>query len=535
MKKLPTFWLLLSISIAPLPLSKTNIDSQFREIDPSNLIEQHQKIVRPFKNLRNRLPSGKQPPQRPPISVRITPQDALCTAEKEYCKERKITVQHTLAQLACPISEKSTLTIAVCFSGGGFRSMFLSLGFLQGLEEAGLLDAVTYVASLSGSTWAVGSWIASGYTLSQQQQIFSSLFGHGLRPLKNPQDLATLATEMLHKALAGQFLSSIDIYGALLAHNLLTSLDKQKITISLSQAHQKLHPSCYPFPIYTAIMTNTQPYEWMEITPYEVGSSFLQAYIPTDAYGSFFTTGIATQGCAPLSLGYFFGIFGSAYAVSLQDIIHFSGENIASIKNMIPLSLYQILADSIKKLLGSSYHGARFLPSTLPNFTYHLSHSPLSSQRYLTLVDAGIDFNLPIPPLLRPGRNIDLIIIFDSSSEIDTYPALPLAQQYALRKNLSFPPITTAPSHPGLTIFGNPQQKCSGPVIAYLPRKCTTDNIKDDLSFDLETCIEKEWCHTLNFCYSAAQIEKLCGLARRAAKTHTPPLVALIKEIAKLK
>ncbi len=44
---------------------------------------------------------------------------------------------------------------AVCFSGGGTRSMAATVGQLRGLAACGLLDRVGYLSCVSGSAWAV--------------------------------------------------------------------------------------------------------------------------------------------------------------------------------------------------------------------------------------------------------------------------------------------------------------------------------------------------------------------------------------------
>ena len=44
---------------------------------------------------------------------------------------------------------------AVCFSGGGTRSMVAAIGQLRGLAAMGMLDRVGYVSCVSGSAWAV--------------------------------------------------------------------------------------------------------------------------------------------------------------------------------------------------------------------------------------------------------------------------------------------------------------------------------------------------------------------------------------------
>jgi len=66
-------------------------------------------------------------------------------------------------------------------------------------------------------------------------------------------------------------------------------------------------------------------------------------------------------------------------------------------------------------------------PSCFPNPIYKLPNpepeAELFSQRKnIYLNDAGMDNNLPLYPLLRPGRNIDVILAFDSSADIESVP-----------------------------------------------------------------------------------------------------------------
>ena len=45
--------------------------------------------------------------------------------------------------------------IGVALSGGGWRALASSAAFLDALSEAGLLDAVTYTAGVSGGGWCL--------------------------------------------------------------------------------------------------------------------------------------------------------------------------------------------------------------------------------------------------------------------------------------------------------------------------------------------------------------------------------------------
>lgn len=53
----------------------------------------------------------------------------------------------------CPSSNAQAPVIAVLGSGWGLWAHIACLGVLSEMKELGLLDAVTYLAGVSGSTW----------------------------------------------------------------------------------------------------------------------------------------------------------------------------------------------------------------------------------------------------------------------------------------------------------------------------------------------------------------------------------------------
>uniref|UniRef100_A0A8D2GNM6 PLA2c domain-containing protein n=1 Tax=Urocitellus parryii TaxID=9999 RepID=A0A8D2GNM6_UROPR len=58
------------------------------------------------------------------------------------------------------IQAEQAPVIAVLCSGGGLRAHIACLGVLSELRRHGLLDVVTYLAGVSGSTWAMSSFYA---------------------------------------------------------------------------------------------------------------------------------------------------------------------------------------------------------------------------------------------------------------------------------------------------------------------------------------------------------------------------------------
>lgn len=68
------------------------------------------------------------------------------------------------------------------------------------------------------------------------------------------------------------------------------------------------------------------------------------------------------------------------------------------------------------------------LPPTCPESIHNASH--------LRLMDAGMSNNLPIYPLLRPGRDIDIIVAFDASADVASDNWLKVAEGYARQRKI---------------------------------------------------------------------------------------------------
>lgn len=85
------------------------------------------------------------------------------------------TQDHFIEGLLPPFNQRAET--GVCFSGGGSRSMALSIGQLRGLSQLGLLDKVRYTSSVSGGSWAATVFSYQG-TIHDQ----TALIGPPLAP-----------------------------------------------------------------------------------------------------------------------------------------------------------------------------------------------------------------------------------------------------------------------------------------------------------------------------------------------------------------
>jgi len=446
---------------------------------------------------------------------------SLSSEEKDYISKRKNIVKNAIEHLIGEkISDKQVPCIAVCCSGGGYRAMVATTGNLIGLDEVGLLDAITYAVGLSGSTWAISGWFTSGLPITAYRDQLSKRIDKDL--FHGDIDSTQIATALLKKKVFGQPISIVDIYGALLGQKILKGLDDStdpNNTFLINQT-SRIADGTWPLPIYTAVIapdSRRDPYEWIEFTPYEVGSEYLRTYVPSWAAGQHFVNGRSTQKAPPQSLGYFMGIWGSAISANFSEM----------------LTEYESkLSMTVRALLrGAMAYGTigetRILPAHLWNFTYHMKDKPLQQKEKLAIVDAGVDFNNPLPPLLRSERNVDIIIVFDQSAKIDA-SNLKKAAEYFKKRGVEFASIDYSIAPRTISIHTTPAGKA--PVILYMPRVGNDANHPD---YEAITKKIDKWAFTdtSNFAYTPEQVVMLSERTKDNVIRSKEAIIKVIKEV----
>ncbi|KAG8167124.1 hypothetical protein KVR01_002813 [Diaporthe batatas] len=430
---------------------------------------------------------GINPEIRYSAKVRVS--NDLCDEEKEYLARRKKIVTVALAKYLGldenEIHEDDVPTIAVCGSGGGLRALVAGIGSMIATGEDGLFDCVTYTSGVSGSCWL--------------QALFHSTFAQGSLPLVLEHLKARLGVHIAYPPVAFSSLASaptnryllsglveklrgdpnadfglVDIYGILLAARLLVprgELGVDARDFKLSNQRQNIKFGQNPFPIYTAVrheIPNASAaadgtghptekekeeaakeawFQWFEITPYEAFCEEFAAGIPTWALGRKFANGRDVppeegfhlpEARMPLLLG----IFGSAFCATLS---HYYREVRPLVRSLTGFSTIDEMVTGHNDDL-SKVHPID--PAMLPNFTYGMegqlprtTPTSIYKNEYLQLMDAGMSNNLPIYPLLRPGRNVDILIAFDASADVKTDNWLSVADGYARQRGIKGWPI----------------------------------------------------------------------------------------------
>ncbi|XP_078128687.1 cytosolic phospholipase A2 zeta isoform X2 [Sander vitreus] len=380
--------------------------------------------------------------------------------EKAYLKKRKVVVAQALQKmlgLASPPETKKVPTVAVVASGGGARAMVGLLGGLRGLKDIGVLDAVSYITGVSGSTWAMSTlyqeanWsqdIDSIISATKKQMTKSTLSAFSLEKLQYYRE------EMAEKEKDGYIVSLIDTVGLIFEHLVFG----KKNTSTLSAQQRAVKDGQNPLPIYTAVNMKNElkgcesEAEWCEFTPYEVGIPKYGAFVQTEDFGSQFFIGHIIKKLPEVRIPYLMGIWSSVLSINITQLwSHITGskpswspwlgpdvsrtdvdtEASALDTHVIkPITDFtRIVTDFLKNrpVIAEMYNFMRglFLHCNYnkhSNFVAWKDAHPDAFPNQLTpsdstlgLVDAGHAINIGFVPVLRPERDVDVIITLNYS------------------------------------------------------------------------------------------------------------------------
>jgi phospholipase A2 len=458
----------------------------------------------------------------------------LCQQERAYLAQRAPKTGKALSTFVGKefVVNGKVPTIALCCSGGGYRAMLATAGYLAGLESIGLLDATTYMVGLSGSTWAINYWTITGGTAQAMRNQLIKKAAKNIKKLSK-SDLQRLVNMLLVKWAYSQEITLVDLYGGLLANILCEDFGDARQRVYLSKQAERIAKGDWIFPISTAVSGKQEENrKWYEYTPYEIGGAWLKHYVPTWAYGRGFDKGESKDFAPEQSLGYLCGTYGSAFAVTLgraveeQTGIHLDWVFDGVAQDLRKAHIPEVAVTFMRKIL-QQITSVRVSSSRVFNFTKNMQTSSLSTLEKLSFVDAGLDFNLPYPPISgeRPERRADIILFLDSSATVKGAPELRKAQEDARKRGLPFPAIQYEGIETYAVSIFKDENNAAVPLVIYVP--CVNDKrlvkafandarLKDLVDriadFDVNACIQKSFCNTFNFDYNEQQALQLSSL-----------------------
>lgn len=292
---------------------------------------------------------------------RTNAQDALSESEKKSVTQIKETILKGIKE-----SEQKQLThyvpktldladikaemipnVAFAPSGGGYRAALATLGLKKALNDNNVDPLFLYQAGLSGSTWyfskllhmAQNDWAhkgKSGHRLLDQS--FYRKLGNDirLRPQYNSEitnflsfpnfekehgQLLAFFAPMLVRWAFLQDLTLVDLMGAGLWYNLFR--DVYPFDLKLSGFQDLMKSGQVPFTLMTAVTKtpamDENDYLWFEFSPFEIGATIFDRFVPTQSFGRFFYKGHSITTSPELTLPFFMGMWGSAMSAGILD------------------------------------------------------------------------------------------------------------------------------------------------------------------------------------------------------------------------
>ncbi|KAI8963852.1 FabD/lysophospholipase-like protein [Daldinia sp. FL1419] len=424
-------------------------------------------------------------------SAKVRVSDELCDQEKEYLSRRKKIATAALARYLGldekDINPDDVPTIAMCGSGGGLRALVAGTGSLLATQEDGLFDCITYTSGVSGSCWMQALYHSSLANCQFDRVVDHLKARLGVHIAYPPAAFSSVTSSPTNKLLLSSLVEKltgdpkanfglVDVYGILLAARLLVpkgELGVNERDFKLSNQREYIKYGQNPMPIYTAVRHEIPDivgkvskssiagsdqakelakqeawFQWFELTPYEFFCEEFNAGIPTWALGRRFNNGrdVPPEGndfhLPELRMPIMMGIFGSAFCATLS---HYYREIRPLVRRLTGFATVDEMIYGYNEDLEKVHP---IDPAQIPNFTYNMegklrftTPTTIYNNEYIQLMDAGMSNNLPIYPLLRPGRDVDIIVAFDASADVKTDNWLSVADGYARQRGVKGWPV----------------------------------------------------------------------------------------------
>uniref|UniRef100_A0A671MTI6 Phospholipase A2, group IVF, tandem duplicate 2 n=1 Tax=Sinocyclocheilus anshuiensis TaxID=1608454 RepID=A0A671MTI6_9TELE len=348
-------------------------------------------------------------------------------------KRRKVVsqaLQKALNLSSTDVTVQVPLVAVVC-SGGGTRAMTGTFGGLRALQKLQLLDTVSYITGISGSTWTMASlygdanWPNNDLNVvleSVKKEISKSVFS-----IFSIEQLRHYKEKMEEREKEGHQVSLVDMWG--LAIEYLIQGKKEMGTLSDQQ--MALSKGQNPLPIYTALNMRN---EWCEFTPYEVGFTKYGAFILAQNFGSEYYLGHMIKKLPESGI---YSLLDKDDKPSTSDTLQVSPMTNLAKKLSNFLTSRPIISQVFNFLRGFHLHRNY---SENCNFTTWKDTHPDAFPNSLTpadatlgLVDTAFVLKSGFPPVLRSNRRADVILSLNY--------VIKQTQEYCTDRKIPFPKI----------------------------------------------------------------------------------------------
>uniref|UniRef100_A0A8C0BAL9 Phospholipase A2 n=1 Tax=Buteo japonicus TaxID=224669 RepID=A0A8C0BAL9_9AVES len=415
---------------------------------------------------------------------------SLCTEEQDFLQKRKKYVAAALKKilhLEEDLKEHEVPVVAITTTGGGTRSLTAMYGSLLALQKLNLLDCISYIGGLSGTTWTMANlyedanwsqkYLEDAIKEARKQVTKSKICCFSLDCLKYYYN------DLMERIKEGRNTSFIDLWGLVIESMLHDKKDEHR----LSDQRQAVDNGQNPLPIYVAINLKSnysaQAFrEWLEFTPYEVSLLKYGASIRAEHFGSEFFMGRMVKRFSETRICYMQGMWSSIFSIDVMYVWNLATDSedfwsrwtrdrVKDIEEEPFLSMnpYEVdtclftpssaLSCALRDVLTGRPTIAQY-PNFIRGFQMHSKY--LESEEFstwkdtvidslpnklmetandeLSLVDTGFFINTSYPPLLRSKREVDVILHLNYSGGSQTLPLDQIAKYFS-GQGIPFPKI----------------------------------------------------------------------------------------------
>uniref|UniRef100_A0A8C3XBN6 Phospholipase A2 n=1 Tax=Cyanoderma ruficeps TaxID=181631 RepID=A0A8C3XBN6_9PASS len=414
---------------------------------------------------------------------------SLCKEEQNFLRKRKKYVAAALKKLLNleeDLKEHEVPVVAITTTGGGTRSLTAMYGSLLGLQKLNLMDCISYIGGLSGTTWTMANlyedanwsqkYLEDAIKEARKQVTKSKICCFSLDCLKYYYN------DLMERTKEGHNTSFIDLWGLVIESMLHDKKDEHR----LSDQRQAVENGQNPLPIYVAINLKSnysaQAFrEWLEFTPYEVGLMKYGASIRAEHFGSQFFMGRMVKKLPETRICYMQGMWSSIFSIDVMYVWNLAADSedfwCRWTRDRVKDIEEPFLSENPYEVDTCLFTPSSVLSSTLrdvltgrptiaqyPNFIrgFQLHNKYLESEGFstwkdtvidslpnklmetadseLSLVDTGFFINTSYPPLLRSNREVDVILHLNYSGGSQTLPLDQIAKYFS-EQEIPFPKI----------------------------------------------------------------------------------------------
>uniref|UniRef100_A0A7M4G320 Phospholipase A2 n=1 Tax=Crocodylus porosus TaxID=8502 RepID=A0A7M4G320_CROPO len=394
----------------------------------------------------------------------------LCAEEQDFiCKRKKVVAAalKKVLQLEEDLQDDEVPVVAIMTTAGGVRSMTAMFGSLLALQKLDILDCISYIAGLSGTTWTMTRLYEDAFWSQKdlegpindaRKHVMQSKLGcFSLDRLKYYEK------ELCQRQKEGHKTTFTDLWG-LLIESMFRSEVLYENPHKLSDQRQAINQGQNPLPVYVALnvkdnFSTLDFKEWVEFTPYEVGFPKYGAFIHTEDFGSEFFMGHLMKKIPESRICFMEGdktcLFfpRSCLSEALRDII----------------THRPVLPHYHNFLKGLQMHD-RYLEKDRfcmwKDTVLDSSPNELNERAdYLELTDTAFFINTSCPPLLRPERTVDVILHLNYSGGLQTLQGIPYPQTVLSEEDRK---------HLKECYLFEDTESSRAPILLYFPLVCDT-------------------------------------------------------------